>query len=342
MNFPKTGSTWTLNKVLLACALSGAFTFAISHNIKEKSKTKHTTTAPLITPGLNILRLNDFKFTHPLLMAHLSVESTKFNNLNTEINSFLLLEKQKNILTSASVFFMDLTDGSWTQINSQELYDPGSILKLPILLAYLKKDENEPGLFSKTIQYNGPDRNMPRQTITANTIKPGKSYTIKELIHYMIVDSDNEANSLLNRAIEPEYVYKVFRDIGIEQPEVNQSTVTMSCADVSKFLRVLYNSSYTSHRHSEFALQLLSESKFSEGMRNGLPDSILLVHKFGERGYQNTTFQEIHESGIIFSKYGNVLLTIMTKGNDQKEQTRIISDITRICFQYISKESVSN
>lgn len=341
MNFPKLGSRWPLYKVLLACALSGAFTYAISHNINEKSKTKHLEkTDKATTPGINILRLNDFKFIHPLLIADVAEESNKFQQLKEEISSFVKTEKQKAVLAEASVYIQDLTDGNWTSVNDHELYDPGSILKLPILLAYLKKDEKEPGLFSKIIYYKGPDTTMPRQTIKANTLQAGNYYTVKELLNYMIVDSDNEANSLLNRAIEPEMIYKVFTDIGLKKPEVDQSNVQMKCSEVSKFMNVLYNSNYADHRHSEFALQLLSETKFSEGMKNGLPDSILLVHKFGERGYQNTDFQEIHESGIIFSEHGNILLTIMTKGTNQKEQMRIISEISRICFQHISSKPI--
>jgi hypothetical protein len=88
-------------------------------------------------------------------------------------------------------------------------------------------------------------------------------------------------------------------------------------------------------------MQLLSESTFTEGMKKGVPENALLVHKFGERGYPNSTYQELSETGIIYINNERVLLTVMTKGNNQQQQAQLIADITKSTCDWIVKSTTN-
>ena len=157
----------------------------------------------------------------------------------------------------------------------------------------------------------------------------------------MIVDSDNEANLLLYSFIDAETILKVFTDLDMTAPDPNQSAISMNCIEVSKFLRVLFNSGYTLPELSEYSMQLLSQSTYSMGMKKGIPQNATLVHKFGERGYPNSAFQELSETGIIYLNNERILLTVMTKGNNQQQQAELISTITKNTCAWVENSNIN-
>lgn len=329
-------------KVVLACALSIVFTYMFSKNLPTKVGEQQSVAAPSCDERMNNVRLKQHRLSQPLLFSDIPNESSKFLNLKQDLLNRISLEKSSGKVSNVSVYLSEFNNGSWMGIQQNDLFDPGSIMKLPILLAYLKRLEVSPSFFDKRIKFDIISDAMPKQTIVTNMIETGKTYTVRNLIKAMIIDSDNQANMLLNQNIEPEYVYNVFTDLGMEVPKIQQSAVKMSAIDLSKFMRVLYNSSYTNQNLSEFALELLTDTKFNDGMKKGLPDSILIAHKFGERGYRDTTFQEIHETAIIYLPDNSIALTIMTSGNDQAYQTQLIANITKSIYDWYSVESTPN
>lgn len=339
MNYSLNGSKIPLYKVILACLLTGIFTYAISsripkseiHRLNNENKDKNLTTK------LKNTHLNNFKFIEPVLISDLTTPSPELTELKNQLQQKNDQYRLADSLFVNSIFIKDLSSGEWTSLNENEEFDPGSILKLPILIAILRKADSNPQLLNQKIKYEGQFKGLPRQTIVENHIQAGGIYTIKELLNYMIVDSDNEANMLLYNFLEQQTILEVFSDLGIEVPDPKQPIVKMNCIEVSKFLQVLYNATYTSHQLSEYSLELLSHTKFKDGMQSGIPEGDYLVHKFGERGYPNTSFQELSETGIIYQNNERYLITIMTKGTNQKRQAEIIKEHTAFICSWIKK-----
>ncbi|MBK9637260.1 MAG: serine hydrolase [Bacteroidetes bacterium] len=329
-------------KVVFACTLSIVFTYMFSKNMPRKVGRENVVATNSGDEKMNFVRLKRHRLSQPILFGDNINESSKFSNLKQELLNKISSEKTSGKVSNVSIYLSEFNDDSWMGIQQNDLFDPGSIMKLPILLAYLKRLEVSPSFFDKRIKFDIVTDAMPKQTIVTNHIEKGKTYTVRNLIKAMIIDSDNQANMLLNQNIEPEYVYNVFTDLGMEVPKIQQSSVKMSAIDISKFMRVLYNSSYTTQNLSEFALELLTDTKFNNGMKKGLPDSILIAHKFGERGYRDTTFQEIHETGIIYLPNNTIVLTIMTSGNDQAYQTQLIANITNSIYDWYEAKSTPN
>jgi beta-lactamase class A len=106
---------------------------------------------------------------------------------------------------------------------------------------------------------------------------------------------------------------------------------TISASDCSKFLRVLYNSTYLNASSSQFALDLLSKASFSEGIKRALPSTVVVAHKFGEAG--ETVEPEFSETGIVYKGDSPYLITIMTKGMDTRLQAEAISEISELVFE---------
>jgi len=324
---------FTIITIIMACSLTGAATFAFTYCIsKSHSKDRSAKEKPLTqsSPWVRNMRLKKFDLTQPLLMVELPEESSDYDEVRQEFSSLIERSKSDKRVTSASVFLHDFSNGRWMSINSSEKYDPGSILKLTILLAYLKKAQDQPGLLDRKLFYAQPFSSVPVQTIIGSSITPGHSYAIRELIRFMLVESDNQANALLNNSIEPEYALRVFEDLDMTVPDKSAASITMTCIEVSRFLRLLFNSSYNSPELSEYALELLTGIKFTDGIRSAFPLGVTIAHKFGERGFIGSQERQLHETSLIYLEGKVLLLTIMTKGTDIDSQAGLIRELSSV------------
>ena len=80
---------------------------------------------------------------------------TRFN-YNTEIGGKISFQNYKNYqgITSASVYLKAYNNNEWMTVNEEENYEPGSLFKVPILIAYLKMNEEHPGVLDKELSFN--------------------------------------------------------------------------------------------------------------------------------------------------------------------------------------------
>jgi len=275
-------------------------------------------------------RIHGYKYIEPLLYVEQSCESPLLENTKKEITKTIESYKAMSGVIEASVYLRDYQSNTWMNVNESVLYEPGSLFKVPILIAYLKMKEENPTILNTEIKFETPfsiDKNV---AFKSKTIELGKKYTIRELLKYMIVYSDNNATALLNNNLKPEILNKLFSDLNLEVPDVKSSHYYFTPKQYSLFMRCLYNASYLTHEDSEFAASLLSKSEFNKGIVRGLPKNTKLIHKFGESG--NQVEKQLHESAIIYIREKPYLLTVMTKGKDNETLSNLIGDISSIVY----------
>jgi beta-lactamase class A len=153
----------------------------------------------------------------------------------------------------------------------------------------------------------------------------------------MIVYSDNYATHLLNLNLNINDFKKLFVEAGLPEPNVFDPNYEITTAGYSRFMRILYNSSYLSKDNSEYALTLLCQSKFKDGLLKNIPDNIEVAHKFGESatGPRNNQVNQLHESGIFYCNDHPYLLTVMTKGKNVKTLPDVLSQISSEVYHSI-------
>ena len=204
------------------------------------------------------------------------------------------------------------------------------------MLTYLRMDEANPGILNKKLSFDSPQEFIPNQTYNSQQIQLGKSYTIKELLKYMIAYSDNNATYLLNKNVDMKMFQKLFTEINIPLKDIQNGNIKLDVAHCSQLLKVIYNSAFLSVDHSEFAAELLAQCDFKEGMVKGLPPNTVIAHKFGEMG--DATTRQLHETGIIYLNNSSYLLTIMTKGYAIDKLPSVIADITAMTYAEMTKK----
>ncbi|MFI5218694.1 MAG: serine hydrolase [Bacteroidia bacterium] len=312
--------------LLLLILFFGAFAYKYMRaNGKTKVVVKNE-----VTPAENCYKLfreYDFPYTQPLVLFEKEKESSELDHVKQDVSLLIDQLVLRKIISSASVYVSNLQNDKWFWINPDERFRPASLLKIPVLMIYLKASEKDPSVLDRKIKFNKPPDYIPDQTFKTKTLIAGNSYTIKELFSYMIIYSDNNATHLLNKSLDVEAFQNLFTSIGMKKPVVDDRNFDMSVFDYSKFFHILYNSTYLSHTNSNYALSLLAQCEFKDGMVKGLPEGIPIAHKFGESG-EVGGIREFHESGVIYTDKGALLITIFTKGENVKTLPAAISNIT--------------
>lgn len=128
----------------------------------------HTTT--------QALRLSGYQFTDPLLACNIN-DSRVFpedQTLSSRIQSIIDTGIKSGALSKASTYFVDLTDGKWSDVYQDEKYYPSSLGKIPLMIAYYQMAENSPDILNKKIVYTGgQDLNQMQDIVPTEVITPG-------------------------------------------------------------------------------------------------------------------------------------------------------------------------
>jgi len=280
---------------------------------------------------------------NPLLECEIST-----GLLNREIISFeskikhsLDIAKESKYITDGAVYFRSLNNGIGFGINEREGFFPASLLKTPLMMAYYKLVESDPNLLTRKLTFldsDYPASNRPRQEFPPReSLRPGKAYTVDDLIRRMIVYSDNSAAVLLSKNIDLEFLRDTYYRLNVPSDVLDDFDGTISIRDYSRFFRVLYNASYLTSEFSERALKLMTAAEFKEGIAAGLPPGIVVAHKFGETSDPKTG-QELHECGIVYYTENPYLLCVMTRGQDTAKLALTIADISRLSYGEVDKQ----
>jgi beta-lactamase class A len=241
-------------------------------------------------------------------------------------------------ITFGSVYFRELNDGPWFGVNERTGYVPASLLKLPTLIAVLKREEREPGFLQREVTFAGArDDNRTIVFRPPETLVAGRRYTVAELCRRMAQYSDNNATHLLNGLVTLPEQGEAMRALGV-LPELVATEGKLSVKAVSAFFRVLYNASYLSREHSELALDLLSRSSFRDGIVAGVPEGVAVCSKYGEAAVAPGTLQ-LHEFAIVYHGRRPYLLGVMSQGRDFAALARFIRDASHLVYLEVDRQT---
>ena len=290
---------------------------------------------------LHMYRLGGYKFISPLLTCDTPPEALDYirvHPLRKEIEKKIAALKEARSIVRASVYFRLLGDGRWFVLGENELYEPASLVKIPVMIATLKKEEMDPSFTEKRIKFTG----SPVPTITQNfkpskLLEVGKYYSIDDLLLRDVAYSDNDAYWLLLEQIGSDLIQKTCNDLLFPWPYQHSRILFVSVSDVANSFRILYNSAYLGEKMSEKALDMLSKTDFKEGIVRGVTSNLVVAHKFGERGEIDNSNRELHDCGIVYYPGTPYLLCVMTEGTSFKTLSDAIADISLVVYEGIGR-----
>ena len=317
--------------LLLAAILSSLITFvAISYSTKSGASSS-AEQLPESNQYKIIRDPRDYKFISPIVSVEPVNESEKFEPLRQEIEQYIDKAKSDGSVSSVSVYVRNFSMGDWMSINKNEKYNPGSLLKVGVLITYLRMAENDPKLLDMEVSYSEQKGfQFPIEHFCSDSVVSGKKYKINDLLKYMIKYSDNHATVFLEDHMDTTTFKKEFADLGLTTPRFDDPSYALNVKEYSGLFKALYNAGYLRRHASEKALELLSESTFKQGLVKELPNDVVVSHKYGEFGDDN--MHELHESGIVYMHNRPYMITIMTKGKDWNKLSATIGHISKITY----------
>lgn len=241
--------------------------------------------------------------------------------LRDELNA--IGEKDKNI----SIYFEYLPTGANISVNKDAEFWPASMLKVPIAMSAVKKIESGKWKWTNELVVMAPDKSSGFGDLYKMPI--GTRLTIEELVKKSLVDSDNTANFMLARNLEPEELQDIYDHLGLSDFISEEGKI--GAKKYSVILRALYSASYLSEENSQKILSLLKETSFKEYLASGLPDGVDFAHKIGVHNEKGVAL----DSGIVYLPNRPYLLTAMINVSDEQYAEQIMGKISETVYNYI-------
>jgi len=304
-------------------------------NVKRSDDNSKVTTSQVSSQSSQMVFIRDknFKLIQPLVLVEEKNEDNSISNLKSTLNQFLQQKIANGEIRAASVYFNDLLNDKHFTINPSEQYCPGSIIKIAVMMTFLKESETNNSLLDKQIFFDSHFSDIPEQHLYGIPLIEKRSYSIRYLISKMIVESNNDAAALLTMNINRDKFVDLFKILSLPKPDLSNWEYFISVEQCSRFLKVLFNGTYLNDENSEYAMGLLTKTTFNNGIQKYIDSSFLIAHKFGERRLLSSVEEhQLHETGIVYFKGKPYVITIMTKGNRIDPLPEVLAQVSKIVF----------
>lgn len=330
-------------KLFVAIIISFLLGLAVSHLINFFPKKISQISFSDKVNGHNEIHLGPNNFVNPLIDCGTDLfnESPKAAPIEEAVEEYVASVHSKGEVDIVGVYYRDLIDGPQFGINEKTLFVPASLLKVPVLVGYMKYVEKNPKLLEQEIIYNtaGVAHRDATQVIQPpDPLVPGQKYTINQLLTRMITKSDNLATEFLcnlgfaangSAGVNKFDGAQILKDMGVKTVQSGDD-FELTVAGYASIFRILYNSTYLMPAYSNASLELLTKTEMKDGLRKGVPENIQVAHKFGERTLADSS--QFHDCGIIYHPTKPYLLCVMTRGKEMPKLIHIISEISRIVY----------
>jgi beta-lactamase class A len=285
--------------------------------------------------------MGQYQFVNPLLECDSAqgVGSAHLENFQGALEEKIEAEIDRGDAAVIAVYFRDLNNGLAFGVNEHEKFIPASLLKVPVMMTYYYEAEKDPMLLLKKLrldEHYGPPQVGTQHIVPEEEIQVGKEYAIEDLIRGIIFYSDNQAVTLLIKHISAPSLRKLYYMLGVDDRVLRGPDGRLSVHEYAKFFRILFNASYISPQSSEKALKLLTQTKFNNGLVAGVPEGVVVAHKFGEGGDEQE--HQIHDCGIVYYPDHPYLLCVMTRGKSITTLEATIAEISHFVYLKIAAE----
>ncbi len=255
------------------------------------------------------------------------------NYSNDLIVNFLPLREQihKQVdpySSSFALYFEYLPTGTTIGINEDKEFTAESLLKVPVVMAYFHKKEQQGITSDPTVTIQQKELNSQ----FGDLYKKGAGYKINlsDVVDYAIQKSDNTASLILADQISTDDFNFVYE--GLDIPEtVDKNMPIITAQEYSSVLKALYFGSTLNTYDSEKILDLMTRTDFNDLLPSGVPKGIPIAHKIG------LVNKEIYQDcGIVYLHDRPYVLCMVSK-SDQKTAQQRMHNISKMVYDYVSQ-----
>jgi beta-lactamase class A len=255
--------------------------------------------------------------------------------LNSELQSI-----SKSHAGTYGVVVFDPYSGETASLNADRRFVAASLSKLYALLTlYRAASQDELSLDDK-ITMRSSDVWAYGTGVLAkypNKYPVGYTMTLRECARFMIKESDNTAELMLNRHLGEERIEAELRRIGADSTRYWSPINTTTPNDILLVLKKIADPSYTSPQLSAEMLELMTDTSFEDRLPRPLPQETRVAHKIGS--YEST----FSDAGIVFPEESRVngreyYIVVFSEGAAQGEAIQTIRDISLAAYQALLRQ----
>ncbi len=250
----------------------------------------------------------------------------------------ILLDYLKNAKLKYSIYIKDLKSGDVIcGINQFQIVPSASIIKLFIMGATLEVASTETLSLKDRIILTDQEK-VPYSILSL--LDDENSYTIKDLILLMIIQSDNTATNKLIDIIGFDAIntfikkYKFNNTIlqrrmmDYKSRSIGRENLCNLC-DASFFLELIYNGKLIDEEYSSLMVNFLTEQLDGSMMRINLPSDTTIANKTGDLELLK------HDVGIVFTPETDYIFSMFTwEALSDKYAKDLIGNVSKITYDY--------
>ena len=242
----------------------------------------------------------------------------------------------------AGVFVLDLDNGNYLNLHGDKVFPTASIIKLPILIAFLQDVDAGKINLNETLV-------MTRDVIVGGSgelqdLAPGSKLTVLQTLTKMITISDNTAtNMIIKRMGGLAVLNQRFRTWGLQQTVIRNwlpdlsGTNTTTARELTTLLAWLDAKKLLSPSSQVLAMDLLQRVKNRKLLVAGLGPSATIAHKTGDIGFL------LGDAGLVVMPSGKryLIATLVTSSHDDPAARDYIQVVSRVVYTYLSQPTTS-
>ena len=237
-------------------------------------------------------------------------------------------ENTKSLSGVYGLYIVRLNSGVSYGINENDIFEPASLNKLPVMLAMYIEVENENLDLETTYVLKDSDKVAGSGSLYG---KPeGYELTYRDILSYMGKESDNTAANIAKMFLGEEKIKQAINMAGMDDTIVIGDNQKTTPYDVGLFFKKLWEGDIVSKKHRDELLGLITDTIYEEWLAAGIPSSTDVAHKYGREVHV------VNDAGVIFTDDPFVMV-LLSKGIVESEADKAFTELSRIIYDQYSK-----
>jgi beta-lactamase class A len=249
--------------------------------------------------------------------------------------SLVSLRKGKYASLAPGAFVLDLDTGDYASLNGDKVFPTASVIKLPILIAFLQDVEAGKISLNETLV-------MSRDMVVGGSgymqdLPVGSKFSALQTITNMMITSDNTAtNMAIKRMGGIAVLNKRFQEWGLNKTRIRnwlpdlRGTNTTTTRELVKVMGMLEQGELLASQKGT-AIDIMQRVKNRKLLPKGLGAGASIAHKTGDIGFL------LGDSGIVYMPNGKRYLIAVLVESDYDDPVAVtyIQDVSRMVYRYL-------
>jgi beta-lactamase class A len=233
---------------------------------------------------------------------------------------------------NVSLYVLNIRDGASFGVNENIPYRALSLNKIPVAMVILKKVEQGKLTLDTLLPIKPQDRDSRAGTLYA---QPITELSVKDLLRYMLQESDNTATNVLGEQgtlVELQKIANYINYYEEDTPPYNKIFHVTPKSTANIFLS-LYLSTALRPEDSLMILSYLTNTSFDIKKYAQLPDDVIVAQKYGSLFDEQPNY--FHSCGIMYVKDSRIFYCTMTEGLYKEEAYNVTGTIVNKIYKFV-------